>query len=129
MMEAVRTSETSVDNHSTRQFNPEDRFEQEPIRSQTAEANDNAEYLQPYPVAVGDAVLEIGPAIISVVLSLDKHLSETNTSCVQKFFLQSVCCCLMRCILLKVRTAKCFTYSNKRVRFEVILQNEYTFYS
>jgi hypothetical protein len=24
MMEAVRTSETSVDNHSTRQYNPED---------------------------------------------------------------------------------------------------------
>jgi hypothetical protein len=28
MMEAVRTSETSVDNHSTRQYNPEDSSEQ-----------------------------------------------------------------------------------------------------
>jgi hypothetical protein len=28
-MEAVRTSETSVDNHSTRQYNPEDSSEQE----------------------------------------------------------------------------------------------------
>jgi hypothetical protein len=27
MMEAVRTSETSVDNHFTRQYNPEDSFE------------------------------------------------------------------------------------------------------
>jgi hypothetical protein len=27
MMEAVRTSETSVDNHSTRQYNPEDSSE------------------------------------------------------------------------------------------------------
>jgi hypothetical protein len=29
MMEAVRTSETSVDNHSTRQYNPEDSSEQQ----------------------------------------------------------------------------------------------------
>jgi hypothetical protein len=28
MMEAVRTSETSVDNHLTRQYNPEDSSEQ-----------------------------------------------------------------------------------------------------
>jgi hypothetical protein len=28
-MEAVRTSETSVDNHFTRQYNPEDSSEQE----------------------------------------------------------------------------------------------------
>jgi hypothetical protein len=28
MMEAVRTSETSVDNHFTRQYNPEDNSEQ-----------------------------------------------------------------------------------------------------
>jgi hypothetical protein len=30
MMEAVRTSETSVDNHSTRQYNPEDSSEHHP---------------------------------------------------------------------------------------------------
>jgi hypothetical protein len=30
MMEAVRTSETSVDNHFTRQYNPEDSSEQLP---------------------------------------------------------------------------------------------------
>jgi hypothetical protein len=30
MMEAVRTSETSVDNHFTRQYNPEDSSEQNP---------------------------------------------------------------------------------------------------
>jgi hypothetical protein len=29
MMEAVRTSETSVDNHFTRQYNPEDSSEQQ----------------------------------------------------------------------------------------------------
>jgi hypothetical protein len=40
MMEAVRTSEMSVDNHFTRQYNPEDSSEQEltkvtcPIRPQ-----------------------------------------------------------------------------------------------
>jgi hypothetical protein len=31
MMEAVRTSETSVDNHSTRQYNPEDSSENDPL--------------------------------------------------------------------------------------------------
>jgi hypothetical protein len=31
MMEAVRTSETSVDNHFTRQYNPEDSSEQKNI--------------------------------------------------------------------------------------------------
>jgi hypothetical protein len=30
MMKAVRTSETSVDNHYTRQYNPEDSFEHRP---------------------------------------------------------------------------------------------------
>jgi hypothetical protein len=32
MMEAVRTSETSVDNHFTRQYNPEDSSEQDKRR-------------------------------------------------------------------------------------------------
>jgi hypothetical protein len=32
MMEAVRTSETSVDNNLTRQYNPEDSSEQEQLR-------------------------------------------------------------------------------------------------
>jgi hypothetical protein len=31
MMEAVRTSETSVDNHFTRQYNPEDSSEQQRV--------------------------------------------------------------------------------------------------
>jgi hypothetical protein len=31
MMEAVRSSETSVDNHFTRQYNPEDNSEQNTI--------------------------------------------------------------------------------------------------
>jgi hypothetical protein len=33
MMEAARTSETSVDNHFTRQYNPEDSSEHEGIIS------------------------------------------------------------------------------------------------
>jgi hypothetical protein len=36
MMEAVRTSETSVDNHSTRQYNPEDSSEQNTQMSEPA---------------------------------------------------------------------------------------------
>jgi hypothetical protein len=33
MMEAVRTSETSVDNHFTRQYNPEDSSEHQLLNS------------------------------------------------------------------------------------------------
>jgi hypothetical protein len=36
MMEAVHTSETSVDNHFTRQYNPEDSSEQNTYRLQTS---------------------------------------------------------------------------------------------
>jgi hypothetical protein len=44
MMEAVRTSETSVDNHSTRQYNPEDSSEhhtrrRENLRNLTVHSN------------------------------------------------------------------------------------------
>jgi hypothetical protein len=46
--------------------------------------------LQPYPVVAADSLLEIGSALISAVLSLDEHLSQTNTSCVPKFFYESV---------------------------------------
>jgi hypothetical protein len=42
----------------------------------------------PYPVAAADALLEIGTASISADLSLDEHLSKTNTSCVPKFSCQ-----------------------------------------
>jgi hypothetical protein len=38
MMEAVRTSETSVDNHFTRQYNPEDSSEHN-IENASAETN------------------------------------------------------------------------------------------
>jgi hypothetical protein len=40
---------------------------------------------QPYPIVAVDALLEIGMAVISAALSLDEHLSQTNTSCVLKF--------------------------------------------
>jgi hypothetical protein len=43
------------------------------------------EFLQPYPVVANDAMLEIGTAAISNVLSLDKHLSQTSPSHVPKF--------------------------------------------
>jgi hypothetical protein len=36
MMEAVRTSETSVDNHSTRQYNPEDSSEHQGLFTEKA---------------------------------------------------------------------------------------------
>jgi hypothetical protein len=62
------------------------------LHSQHDEANGNIEFLQPFPVVASDALIEIGTAVISAVLSLDEHLSQTNTSCVPKFCYQSVYC-------------------------------------
>jgi hypothetical protein len=61
---------------------------QEPLHAQNDEINGNIEFLQPYSVFAVDALLEIGTALISAVLSLDEHLSQTNTSCVPKFCYQ-----------------------------------------
>jgi hypothetical protein len=41
------------------------------------EINDRIKFSQPYPVVAADALLQIGKAVISTVLSLDKHLSQT----------------------------------------------------
>jgi hypothetical protein len=56
----------------------------EHLHAQNDETNGNIEFLQPYPVVAADALFEIGTAVISAVLSLDKHLSQTNTSCAPK---------------------------------------------
>jgi hypothetical protein len=40
MMEAVRTSETSVDNHFTRQYNPEDSSEHHTRRRENLKSHD-----------------------------------------------------------------------------------------
>jgi hypothetical protein len=55
------------------------------IRHETSHAqNDktyvNVELLLLYPAVAADALLVIGTAIISAVLSLEEHLSQTNTS-------------------------------------------------
>jgi hypothetical protein len=76
-----------------------------------------------------DALLETGTAVISAVLSLDEHLSQTNTACVQKCCYQSVYCCHIRNFLVRTRIAKCFTNSSKRFRCEVTFENEQTFCS
>jgi hypothetical protein len=44
---------------------------------QTGENNGNIKFLQPYPVVAVDAPLEFITAVVSAVLSLDKHLSQT----------------------------------------------------
>jgi hypothetical protein len=41
MMEAVRTSETSVDNHFTRQYNPEDSSEHHTRRRENLKSHDD----------------------------------------------------------------------------------------
>jgi hypothetical protein len=55
------------------------------IRHETSHAqNDktyvNVELLLLYPAVAADALLVIGTAIISAALSLEEHLSQTNTS-------------------------------------------------
>jgi hypothetical protein len=52
------------------------------------ETNDSIKFLQPYPVVAADTLLEDGTTVILAVLSLDEHLSQTNTSCVSKFCYQ-----------------------------------------
>jgi hypothetical protein len=47
MMEAVRTSETSVDNHSTRQYNPEDSSEHHTRRRENLKSHKSSRYLIP----------------------------------------------------------------------------------
>jgi hypothetical protein len=66
-------------------------------------------------IVAADALLEIGTTVISAVLSLDEHLSQTNTSCVPKFCYQSVYC-LIRYFLVRIRIAKCSTNSSKLFR-------------
>jgi hypothetical protein len=65
------------------------------LHAQNDETDGNIEFLQPYPAVAADALLEVGAAVISAVLSLDEHLSQTNTSFVPKFCYQPVYCCLI----------------------------------
>jgi hypothetical protein len=101
----------------------------EPLHARNDETSGSIEFLQPYPVVAADALFEIGTAVISAILSLDEHLSHTNTSCVPKFRYQSVYCCLIRYFNVRIRIAKCFTSSSKRFRCEVMFENEHTFHS
>jgi hypothetical protein len=48
------------------------------------EVNGSTEFMQPYIVFAGDALLAIDTAVISAVLSLDDHLSQADSSCVPK---------------------------------------------
>jgi hypothetical protein len=75
----------------------------------TGETNVNIESLQPYPVVASDALLEVCEAVIGALRSLDEHMSQTNTCCVPECFYQSVHCCLIRYILVRICIAKCFT--------------------
>jgi hypothetical protein len=100
-----------------------------PFTQKNDETNGNIEFLQKYPVVAANALLEIGTAVISAVLSLDEHLSQINTSCVPKCCYQSMYCCLIRYFLVRIRIAKCFTNSSKLFQCEVLFENEHTFCS
>jgi hypothetical protein len=55
--------------------------------------------------------------------------TSIHPSCVPKFCYQSVCCCLIRYFLVRIRFAECFTNSRKQFRFEVMSKSEHTFCS
>jgi hypothetical protein len=88
-----------------------------------------SQLLQPHPVVTTDALLVIGAAVTSAVLSLDERLSQTNTSCVLKFRHHSLYCCFIRYVLLGIRISKCLTNSNGSFQCEVIFENKHTFCS
>jgi hypothetical protein len=48
------------------------------------------------PAVAADALLEIGTAVISAVLSLDEHLSKIYTFCFPEVCYHLVHCCLIR---------------------------------
>lgn len=47
-------------------------------QSQDDETDSNIEFLQPYPIVVADALLEICTALVSSALSLKELLSQTK---------------------------------------------------
>jgi hypothetical protein len=51
-----------------------------PWRTKWRNKRQYIEFLQAYPIVAADALFEIGMAVIAAVLSLDEHLSLTNTS-------------------------------------------------
>jgi hypothetical protein len=52
----------------------------EPLCTQKIETDGNIKYLQLYLVVENDPFLEVATALISAILLLDMHLSQTNTS-------------------------------------------------
>jgi hypothetical protein len=98
----------------------------ETLHALNDETNGNIEFLQPYPVVAADALLEIGTAAITAVLSLHEHLSKANTSCDQNFCYQSAHYRVIRHFLVKIRIAKCFMSRSKRFRCEVIFETEHS---
>jgi hypothetical protein len=109
--------------------NVQDSTTYEPLHAKNDETNVSIEFLQPYSVVAADALLDIGTAVISAVLSLDEHSSQRNTSCVPKFCYLPVYYHLIPYFLVRIRIAKCFNNSSKRFRCEVMFEDEHTFCS
>jgi hypothetical protein len=71
-----------------------------------------------------DALLENGTAVISAVLSLDEHLSQTNTCCAPKFCYHSVLLCRdARCWMLHEQQETISMRSNIRGWTHVLFVN------
>jgi hypothetical protein len=82
----------------------------ESFHAQNNEPSGSIIFLQPYPIVAADALLKIVMAVISAVLSLYEHLSQTNTY-VSHSFIRSQCIVvifdtfLSGCILLNASQA------------------------
>jgi hypothetical protein len=90
-METVCFSETLASTYeSARHQNPKEQHRRhrrlenpkllthETLHAQNDKTNGSIEFEQPYPVVAADALLQIGTAVISAVLSLNDHLSQTT---------------------------------------------------
>jgi hypothetical protein len=98
-----------------------------PFRHKTTKPM-TTEFLQPYSVVAAYALLEIGTAVISAVLSLDEPFHRYLSP---KICYQSGYCRLIRYFPVRIRTVSCFTNSSKRFLCEVdlLFENEHTFCS
>jgi hypothetical protein len=70
MMEAVRTSETSVDNHFTRQYNQEDSSEHHTRRRENLKSHNLLPAIYPINTAL---MVSAGPSILKEILKFSKR--------------------------------------------------------
>lgn len=82
-----------------------------PFTHKIIKTSGSTEFLQPCPALRGRALLKIGTALISVVVSIDRHLSHPKHFPWPLFppptRPHSVCCCLMSYLVLPCQIRRC----------------------